>query len=209
MGVFDWKIIATVIILLCIIAVAVSMHPSMSEFADKVFDKLSAFVPATEPERNVSFVLLSDEYVDLRFTNQNINIIINNDNFYAELDSGNITTSNYVSITGTSISGYVTGRDIFFEGEFSRISAEGIAITFKAGSIRANSTFSNLTIENLKLAELNIPSASGTIMFGNSMTTIGFKNVTIISPMASFIFSSNLQTEGVANKITGDGIAIG
>jgi hypothetical protein len=209
MSLFNWKLIATVIILLGIIAVALSMSPAVSDFFDKVFDRLSGFVPAKEPERNVSFILTADEYNDLKFTNQNINIILNSDNFSAELSTGNITANKNISIIGTRISGYVSGKNIFFEGDFSRIETEGTLISFNTGSIKSNSTFNTLMIDNLKLDKFDMAMASGTIMFDNVMTTIGYKNISIESPLASFMFNSSLHVEGIASKIVAEGIVVG
>jgi len=208
MGLFNWKLIATVIILLAVIAVALSMHPAMSDFIDKVFKKLYGAAPAKEPVRNVSFILTSDEYNDLYFSG-NINIILDSDSFSAEMSSGNITTSEKITIVGTSISGHVTGKNIFFEGDFSKIETEGTSMSFNAGSIKANSTFNTLRIDNLKLDKFDMARASGTIMLDNAMTTIGYKNLSISYPLASFMFNNSLHVEGIANKITGEGIAVG
>lgn len=209
MGLLDWKLIATVIILLGIIAVALSMHPAMSDFVDRVFERFFELTPATSPERNISFILSSDEYVDLNFKGQNINIVLKSDNFSAELSTGKIESSNNVSITGAEVSGYVTGKNIFFEGDFSRIGLEGTTISFDSGHIKANATFESLLIENLELAKLELPMASGTIIFDDSMTSIAYKNVTITSLLASIRFNSQMHTEGIANKLSAENIVIG
>jgi hypothetical protein len=41
------------------------------------------------------------------------------------------------------------------------------------------------------------------------MTTIGYKNISIESPLASFMFNSSLHVEGIASKIVAEGIVVG
>lgn len=213
MGIFNWKVIATVFILLGIIMVVLSTSPTVSGFFVSVKDRLfDLFDIDTEQYlvRNVSFSVSSAGYGPIIFsTERPINISLDGD-FSGDVTiagtAGNMKSST-VTIKNFVGSGKIEDGRININGDFGSIITTDIAINL-SGIVSSDSSFTSLVVHNLGIQRIQLQDASGSLYAKGNEIKVTSEDLDIVNPLARFEFSDKLMIEGSASAITGETVSV-
>ncbi|MEM7819339.1 MAG: hypothetical protein QXD48_00740 [Candidatus Aenigmatarchaeota archaeon] len=200
---FDWKIIVTSIVVLLIILVFISIDPTVSNFFNSVFDKVSGLFrfEIFNEGKNIKFYLNVSDYKPINFkTNIPTNITLQPIEFYAVLKDGSINTTKTIRIINFKGSGYI-GNTINLDGNFEKLEIGEIG-SFSNSRIKADGTFSSVIIENIGLKNLKIENSTGSLIVNETEIAFSLKTIEIVSPFGQFSFSKGMSIDGFANKIS-------
>ena len=213
MGIFNWKAIATVFILLGIIMVVLSTSPTVSGFfvsmKDRLFD-LFDIAGDDQVIRNVSFSVTTTDYGPIIFTtNRPINISLDGD-FSGDVtiagSPGNVKSSS-VRINNFMGSGRIESSRLNINGDFSSIITTDLAINV-SGTVSTDSSFNNLVVKNLGLARLQVQDASGSVYAKGNEIKITEEDLDIVNPLGTFEFDNELTVKASASTITGETVSV-
>ncbi len=204
-----WKILATIMITLIILAVLLSSNPQIAGFFSKIFGRFSDVIE-TEETRNVQFSLFLDMYDKIAYdSSRPVNISMNPKRFETKIANVDVNgTGKDISITNYRGKIEIDKGNITLDGKFEAFLLPGTA-SFPGGAIAVTSEFNAAKLDNFGPKEL-VMNTTGLLTVG--ATENRFSGIIKIdSVLGTFTFGNNLTISGRVKKISipGSGISIG
>jgi len=209
-----WKLLATVLIVLVLLAFLLSSNPQVTEFFSSIYGGLTDVVSSFEIEENrtVNFTLILSGYENISYdSSKTMNITLNAAKFQLTVEDANLNgTANDIFII--NYRGKVeindTMNNITLDGRFESLLVPGIA-SFSNTNIVADIQFTTMKIDNFRPRKL-VANTTGTLTLGaaeNTFTGI----IEADSILGTFTFDDGLTIVGHAKKISipGSGITVG
>ena len=195
-----WKILATIMITLVILAVLLSSNPQVSNFFNSIFGRFSGVVE-TEEARNVQFELYLESYGKIEHeSSRPVNISMNAERFETKIGEASINvTEKNVSITNYKGKIEINGKNITLDGKFESLLLPGFA-SFPGGAASVSAGFGSLQIGNIGPKQFAM-NTSGLLRIGASESRFN-GTINIASPLGTFSFGDNLTITGKARKIS-------
>ncbi|MFH0832352.1 MAG: hypothetical protein V1900_01355 [Candidatus Aenigmatarchaeota archaeon] len=195
-----WKIIATIVIVFGVIILVLSSNPAVSSFFQQVNEKITNVLGYEfDVNRNVSFSLILNRYVDASFYGKGLVLDITPKTLTGEINGMKIDTNKGIKLIGFNGSGSISGNNLTLDGKFEKLTSE---MLIESGSIKISTAFENLTVENLALKEIKVK-ASGYLDAGEIKTKLSDTMIELYYPSGKFEFYNNqLRINGLAKKIS-------
>ncbi len=204
-----WKILATVMITLVILAVLLSSNPEIARFFNSIFGRFSDVVE-TEEARNVQFTLHIDKYDKIAYdSSRPVNISLNAKRFETKISGVDVNgTGKGISITNYRGKIEIDNATIALDGRFDTLLLPGAA-SFPSGTIAVASDFNGVKLENFGPKEFII-NTTGTLTVAGSENRFN-GTISIDSLLGTFDFGDKLTIAGKAKKIRipASGISVG
>ena len=200
--IFDWKIIATLIVVFIALAVIIGTSTPVGNFFASIKEKFNIGpIVNTNSKGSIEFYLTWDNYSDVVIDNkQTLNITVNSENFVASIGIGNLNlTEKTVSIVNFKGTGNITGNEVKLDGKYSKIIIEGFG-EFYNGTIKASGLFNEMSVENPTFAKLVIE-GSGAISYKGNELSINNQTAELTSVSGAFVFGNGLGINGTASSI--------
>jgi len=200
--IFDWKIIATLIVVFIALAVIIGTSTPVGNFFASIKEKFNIGpIVNTNSKGSIEFYLTWDNYSDVVIDNkQTLNITVNSENFVASIGIGNLNlTEKTVSIVNFKGTGNITGNEVKLDGKYSKIIIEGFG-EFYNGTIKASGLFNEMSVENPVFAKLAIE-GSGTISYKGNELSVNNQTAELTSVSGAFVFGNGLRINGTASSI--------
>lgn len=196
----DWKIIATVLVTLIALLVALGNHPAVKGFFAAVTERLPAIATEDNINRSVSFSAILDSKDPLLLdAKRNINITMNAVDISSSTGGANLTLKNKeLRIIGYKGLVLVNGSNIEINGTFERFETSDLMF-FVSDVIYSKGTFSSARIDDVVLKEYI--TASGGVAAVDGSEIKFFAGLRIENPLADFLFGEKLVITGRAKKI--------
>lgn len=199
----SWKIFATVVIVLAILAYLLASNPDVARFFSSISSRVGGAVDAgLEAKRPVEFSLQLDSYGPVGFSKGRLlNISITGD-ITAKLKEGGIHASKSLNIINYQGLGTVADT-LMLDGTFGRIEVPEFSLTIN-GPISMDSPYSVVEIDNLVIKSLGMNSSGVLVVRGTETKFTG--TISINEPAGRFVFDrtngTRLSIEGTAQKIS-------
>ncbi len=204
-----WKILATIMITLIILAVLLSSNPQIAGFFSKIFGGFSDVIE-TEETRNVQFSIFLGRYDKIAYdSSRMVNISINAKRFETKIANVDVNaTGKDISITNYRGKIEINGKNITLDGRFEALLLPGVA-SFPSSTIAISTEFNTAKLDNFGPKEL-VMNTTGLLVVGSSENRFN-GTIKIESALGTFNLGNNLTISGRAKKISipGAGISIG
>jgi len=199
------KVIATIIILLVLVLGFVSTNPTVSGFFENVYDRFSgiAIFDIDTTQRDVQFSLDVNGYHDIVVkTRRNVNMTIIPENISLSLKDGTLKPDRDSVVYGFRGQMTIEKNTLVLDGKYDKFEYVDGSTSFSGGNIKTDGTFTQLIIDDFALNDLNLKNATGEITVNDARTSFSNTDLTVNSPLGTFIFSDGLKIDGSASKIS-------
>ena len=200
--IFDWKIIATLIVVFVALAALIGTSTPVGNFFESIKEKFNIGpLVNTAAKGNIEFYLSWDNYKDVVIDNkQTLNMTVNSANFVASIGNGNLNlTEKTVTVVNFKGTGNITGNEINLDGKYGKIVIEGFG-EFYNGTLKASTLFNETSIENPTFAKLDLK-GSGTISYKGNELSVNNQTAELTSVSGAFTFGNGLRINGTAKSI--------
>lgn len=191
----DTKLVITVIIILGILFVALSNHPSTKDFFDKFQTKVS--IPSSSGPVNFE-IMMSYEKLNSNVDNVDLDIYSNNINL--TFDTGGFVSKENVKLYGYKGNVRIENKTLTLDGSFDKIESDTFSFA-KTTNVKAIIEFENVSIDNFYTDKIE-QNTTGTLTTQGVDTTINNKFISIEKPKGLFVLDDKLKIKGTAYKIS-------
>jgi len=196
----DWKIVATIIIVLLTLLVISANEPGVKDF----FTLFAGGVlsPDANHARSLTFILSANSFPAISENVNGVNITVVPSNFSADLQYGTISTDKEFDIINFKGRIEVANNVLTLDGNFDKLRIKGSG-DFSKSSIKTDIDFISLKLHGFSADRIEFKS-SGTITVNEKATEFSHQDLVITYPTGEFSFNGGFKIEGSAEKITLD-----
>ncbi|MBI4018795.1 MAG: hypothetical protein HY364_00910 [Candidatus Aenigmarchaeota archaeon] len=192
----DWKIIASLAIVMAIAFIAVSRTPEVSRF----FDDIVGYINPVPGNLSFSLVGVYSENVTLATTNSAVEMTP--ENVSLEIGGGTIESGSHILLRGFKGNVKIHENTAYIDGIASAVEVGDASINYAGRSVKGTVGFSALKVTNVTSRSFDLNTSSGMLNAGDTEITIDGKIVTIVAPHADYSFETgSLRVAGKARRI--------
>ena len=202
----DWKIIATLAIVMAIGVAIVSRTPEVSRFLEDMYSYVSP-LPG-----NVTFALNAAYSGNVTLDAVNSSVEILPASLSLEIAGGALESRSRVTLSGFRGTVNVHENSAEIDGTADAIDAGGAIIRYSSGPVKGIAEFSALSVAGVAMRSLSVNVSSGTLDADGKNTSLNSGVIAILSPSADYAFSGGtMYAKGIARRIEvpSSGIIIG
>lgn len=214
----DWKIPATVLILLIIVGVGALplISPEFGETLGGYFSSFSAlddflgglFPDDTDYSENVIFSMTVNDFPDIK-TRDEVNVVLTSDQPYTlNIDGKELKATD--SVTLQDFTGEVSPLSGTITGQIDGISSDSLTLDGKMQVSAANVFLDQITIEHLKISEMTVNGGTLNTLMPQEMEAKITNSATIRGFSGELKYKNGVgQFDGTCSEIKTNGLEIG